>query len=114
MIGRKLVVQGEELERHAVLKDQYLEEWKNSIIKTSKKYSYLGLVVVVRWYVHSISFLKRSYAKVAISVKYVLDKKLKKKVGEKREVSGFLKMVSDYKRKIRRIKHQIKEEEENL
>ena len=36
------------------------------------------------------------------------------KAGEKVEVSKFLKMMSDYKQKIREIRHKIKEEENNL
>jgi hypothetical protein len=45
-----------------------------------------------------------------IKVKEILTKRSKNKV-EKTEPNKFLKMISEYKHKIKKIKHQIKEEE---
>ncbi|MDR3519896.1 MAG: hypothetical protein P4L63_03375 [Candidatus Pacebacteria bacterium] len=114
MIGRKLVMfpDGQGLHKNATTKDSYLEEWKYIIIKNGKKYGYLGLVASVRAYVHFVSFLKRKYTTVKMKLSQVLDKKFKKGSVQKREVSGFLKMISEYKYKIRKIRHQIKEEED--
>jgi len=68
--------------------------------------------VIVRFYVHSANFLKKKYEEAKIKIKEVYQRKVKKDVVvEKREVSGFLKMISDYKHKIRKIRRQIKEEE---
>ena len=113
MIGKKLVMspEGHIGHRNTNLKDSYVEELKYSVIKSSKKYGYVALVASVRFYVHSISFIKRNYVVAKTKIKNTLDKRLKKSVVEKREVSGFLKMISEYKHKIRKIRHQIKEEE---
>jgi hypothetical protein len=113
MIGRKLVIlgDGQVLHKNAIWKDSYLEEWKHSFIMNSKKYGYVGLVASVRAYVHFVNFLKRKYAVLKTKIAHVLDKRLKKGEVQKREVSGFLKMISEYKHKIRKIRHQINEEE---
>jgi ABC-type glutathione transport system ATPase component len=116
MIGRKLVLlqNGEVVHNYdaeEIFKDS-LEDLKYTSIKHLKKYSYRGLVAMVRFYVHSANFLKRNYEETKIKIKEIYQKKVKKEVvTEKREVSGFLKMISDYKHKIRKIRRQIKEEE---
>lgn len=113
MIGRKLMVMqdGAMVHHENIFKDSYLEDLKRSLIKNSKKYSYIGVVATVRFYVHSTNFLKNKYGEVKIKIKELYQKKSKKEVTEKREVSGFLKMISEYKHKLRKIKKQIKEEE---
>jgi len=114
MIGRKYMVmqEGGVVHHENLFKDSYLEDLKRTLIKNSKRYSYVGLVVIVRFYVHSANFLKKKYEEAKIKIKEVYQRKVKKDVVvEKREVSGFLKMISDYKHKIRKIRRQIKEEE---
>jgi len=113
MVGRKLIVlqNGKLVHHEAILKDSYLEEWKDSLIKNSKRYGYLGLVASVRFYVYSASFLKRKYTVAKTKITHVVNKRFKKNGVQKREVNGFLKMISEYKHKIRKIRHQIKEEE---
>jgi hypothetical protein len=112
MVGRKLaVLQDTQVlkKEEFFLKTQFLNEWKHLTIKNIKKHGYVGLVTTIRFYVLSINFLKNKYQAIKIKIKNIRGKKLNTE--EKREVSGFLKMISEYKQKIREIKHQIKEEE---
>lgn len=116
MIGKKVVIlqDGQILHRDEILKDSSLEEWKHIAVQNLKKYSYTGLVKIIRFYVHFSDFLKIKYQTIKIKVKNMYVKKLQKKEIEKPEINKFLKMISEYKYKIRRIKHQIKEEESDL
>jgi hypothetical protein len=112
MIGRKLMVLQEGVVVHHnenLLKDSY-EEWKRSVAKNFKKYSYLGLVATIRFYIHSLNFAKKQYEVVKIKAKDMIAKKSKNN-DKKIEPNKFLKMISEYKHKIRKIRHQIKEEE---
>ena len=62
-----------------------------------------------------IILIKSLGMQIKIRVKNIAKKRNGGHWPEKNEVSKFLKMISEYKRKIREIKHQIKEEEkENL
>jgi RAB protein geranylgeranyltransferase component A len=58
--------------------------------------------------------LKRNYKAIKTKLVNRINKSKNNIAGElpeKREVSKFLKMVSEYKHKIKKIKHQILEEE---
>jgi hypothetical protein len=118
MIGRKLLMlqSGQASYREnaeTFLKAQYFEELKHSAIKTIKKHRYTGLVTIVRIYVRSSSFIKDKYEQIKIKIKNIYHKKIRSEVEvkEKQEVPKFLKIISEYKNKIREIKHKIKEEE---
>jgi len=115
MIGKKLLMlqNGEVLNREEVfLKTPYLEEWKQVTIKNIKKHSHTVLVTTIRFYVRSTNLLKNKYQKIKSRVKDMNRKKLDE--GERKEVSKFLKMISEYKQKIRKIKYKINEEEKKL
>ncbi|MFZ1019749.1 MAG: hypothetical protein WAN61_02035 [Minisyncoccia bacterium] len=110
MLGRKLLAlpsAGISVEEQT--QAPFLEEWKYLTVKNIKKHGYKGLVATVRFYVLGTNFLKNKLGQVKTKIKNLRGKKLNEM--EKREVSGFLKMISEYKQKIREIKHQIKEEE---
>src|ERR1035437_9542648 len=111
MIGRKLVLlqNGVVFQKETILKTPSLEEWKHLTITSVKKHGYTGLVATIRFYIRSTNFLKNKYQEIKTKVKNINGKKLREE--EKREVSGFLKMISEYKQKIREIKHKIKKEE---
>lgn len=118
MIGRKLLlIQSGQISykdnTETFLKAQYLEELKHSAIKTIKKHRYTGLVTIVRIYVISSSFIKDKYEKVKIKIINIFHKKTNSNntIKEKREVPKFLKIITEYKNKIREIRHKIKEEE---
>lgn len=110
MIVRKLAIlkQGHELHHEEVLFElPYLKEVKHVTIRGVRKYSYDGLVSVVRLYVKSINFLKNKYDTIKIK-----NRKTKEEIsGDKKEISKFLKIIGEYKHKIREIKHRIHKEE---
>jgi hypothetical protein len=116
MIGRKLLLlQNGQISykesAETFLKAQYFEELKHSAFKTIKKHRYTGLVTIVRLYVISSNFLKNKYEQIKIKIKDAYYKKINNGAKEKREVPKFLKIISEYKHKIREIRHKIKEEE---
>ena len=113
IFGRKLsLIQSQNIniveKEHTTLKIPYVLEIKQITVERLKKYGYLILVTTIRIYFRSLNLLKRKYKE--------LKTKIDSSKGEapsvkKQEVSGFLKGISDYKNKIRKIKHDIKEEE---
>ncbi|MFA6177337.1 MAG: hypothetical protein WC694_00355 [Candidatus Paceibacterota bacterium] len=118
MIGRKLLLlqNGQITYKDNIetfLKEQYFEELKHSAIKTIKKHRYTGLVTIVRLYVKSSNFIENKYEQIKIKIKDIYHNKINNgnTIKEKREVPKFLKVISEYKNKIREIKHKIKEEE---
>ncbi len=112
MIGRKLAV----LEHEQVLNHQdvllelpYLKEIKNITVQNIKKYGYTGLVTMLRLYIRFTNFLKDKYKEVKTKIRNM--SRESQANGEKKEISKFLKIIGDYKNKIREIKHKIKKEE---
>ncbi|TSC77666.1 MAG: hypothetical protein G01um101424_289 [Parcubacteria group bacterium Gr01-1014_24] len=120
MLGKKLVLfkNGQTPNREEVLFEvPHLEEIRHFVTKNIKKYGHMGLVITLRFYIRSSNFLKYQYEEVKIKIKNVSGKNkngLNGDLPEKAEVNKFLKMISDYKNKIREIKHKIHEEERNL
>ena|SRR3989344_5088642 len=116
MIGRKLVLlqNGQTMSQEKVLFEvPYIKEIKYIIIKNIRKYGHISLVTTLRFYIRSSNLLKNKYEKIKIKIKNVTRNGLYNDSLEKVEVSKFLKMISDYKHKIREIKHKIHEEEKN-
>lgn len=91
----------------------YVLEVKHFTVKRLKKYGYLVLVTTIRLYFRSLNFLKRKYKKLKRKIDNSNKSEIKNGI-EKKEMNGFLKGISDYKNKIRRIKHEIKEEENKM
>ena len=116
MIGRKLVLlrNGQVLAREEILFGiPHIEKVKDLFIKNLKKYGHISLVMTIRFYVRSTNLLKNKYGEIKIKIRDMTQKSLHGNSSEKTEVSKFLKMILDYKRKIREIKHKIHEEENN-
>ena len=115
MIGRKLVLlqNGQTLEREEVsFKIPHLEKIKHLTVKNMRKYGHMSLVTTLRFYVRSMNLLKNKYEETKIKIKNFNTRKDSNGNGaEKVEVSKFLKMISEYKHKIRAIKQKIHEEE---
>ncbi len=90
-----------------------LDEVKEFTNKKFKKYGFMILVGGIRIYVLSSNATKKGvkylYNKGEQKIKKLLGHKIK--VEEKKEVSGFIKTISDYKKKISKITHKIKQEE---
>ena len=116
MIGKKLIMlkNGQLLNVKRgkfFLKAPQVEEWKEITIKHTKKHGYSLLVTTIRLYFRSSNLLKSKYQEVKDKLKERQSKRKKTTHGGERGVNSFLKMISEYKNKIRRIKEQVKEEE---
>lgn len=111
MVGRKLVLLRNS--DTATLETQEFEfpnlkELKHNTTQNFKKCGKIALIVIIRSYLRSKNFLKNKYQILKIKVRKI---HRKRNAEGKTEVSKFLKTMSEYKQKIREIKHQIKEEE---
>jgi len=116
MIGRKLaslpngeITEGEYA--HPFVPD--FQKIRHLTAENIKKYGRLSVVMILRLQVKSANFLKYKYEEIKAKISKLNRKKNENgEVKESVEVSKFLKMVSDYKGKIREIKNKITEEEE--
>lgn len=91
-----------------------LNEIKSAANLKLRRHGYIVLVQVIRVYVKSSNIADTFYKKTARGLRNFIRKRiLRKKENTEgvKEVSGFLKMISDYKRKIKRIKDKVKREE---
>ena len=124
MIGRKLAtVKNSEMLNidssgfsdfsHPFIPD--LQKLKNFAIIILKKYGHFSIVTILRFHIRSTNFLKNKYR--------VVRDKIRSRSNEnypdegplpKTPVSNFLKTITDYKHKIKEIKHRIYEEEKKL
>ncbi len=114
MIGRKLLeLQNGEIVGVAENNSPSLraEELKNILVQSLKRAGHVVLVETIRLYVRVSNFLKQVYQEVKIKIESMRSKNGTGEATEKQE-NKFLKMVSEYKHKIRTIKHKIKKEEE--
>lgn len=115
MIGRKLMMvkNGQiEVSHTGSFEIPYLEEAKYATIENIKKYEHILLVEIVKFYVQFSTFVKNTYRAIKIKLSNIHIKQHPNgEVSERAEVSKFVKFVSGYTRKIKEIKHKIKEEE---
>ncbi len=112
MMGRKLVL----LRKGTVLEQEekefqiaHLDKLKNFTIVNIRKWGHNGLVTTLRFYIKSTNILKNKYQETKIKVRKMATARHAN--GEKKEISKFLKIIGEYKNKIREIKHRIKKEE---
>ena len=91
-----------------------LRKIKYLTLKGIKRFSYVILFVTLKFFIKSSNFIK-TRSMILIEE---LKNKLRKSNGnsldetiEKKEVSKYLKVISEYRQKIRQMKHKIKEEE---
>jgi len=118
MIGKKLILlkNGKIEHTERVLFDiPNLDQVKNVTVKNSKRYGYVILVETIRFYVRASILIKYIYFKTKKKIKEIYHRYFPQKIKEnkEKEVSKFLRMVSDYKNKIKNIKDKIIEEENN-
>ena len=118
MFSRKLVLlknEGIQIEQveGVILELPFVKEIKHLTIRQLKRYGYIGVVTSIRLYFRGVNLAKVEYNKIKEKLSSVDKSKWINDI-EKREVNKFLKVVSNYKHKIRQIKHQIKEEENIL
>ncbi len=87
----------------------HLKSIKYFTVENIKKYEHALLETIVRSYIKSANFLKNKYEEIKLRIKDRINKNHINK--DRKEISKFLKIVMDYKHKIREIKHKIKKEE---
>jgi len=112
MIGRKLLaLPHEQVLNHEEVRLElpYLKEVKHITITNIKKHGYSGLVGIIRFYVRGVNIAKNKYEAFLIKIK--TNRQKDKLSGQNKEISKFLKIIGDYKHKIREIKHKITKEE---
>jgi hypothetical protein len=114
MTGRKLFLLKRGLATHTEeisFEIPHLEKVKHNSIKNIKKHGHAGVVGILRFYIRSNNFLKNKYEEIKIKITRPSHKSTESGQIERAEENKFLKMISDYKHKIREIKQKIKEEE---
>lgn len=117
IIGRKMLLAGNGQIMHKEYEHPFVpdfERLKKFTWNSTKKIGHLSLVTTLRIYIKSSNMIKARYNRVRAQ----MNKASRKNGGvvdpaQKAEASKFLKMMSDYKQKIRDIKHRIHEEENN-
>lgn len=112
MLGRKLAV----LEHSHILEHEefllelpYLKEVRSITTQNIKKHGYVVLVKTMRYYVLGTHLMKKKYEEAKANIKNRIYKNQTAK--DNKEISKFLKIIGDYKHKIKEIKHRIKKEE---
>lgn len=112
MIGRKLLFIREGMvvieEKIPIIPEA--DEIKYLLIQNMKKYGFVMIAILLRTTVRTHVVVKRKVEEITDQVKNRLYKNSSEET-KKKEVSGFLKGMSEYKKKIRRLKDKIVEEE---
>lgn len=113
MIGRKLVLlhKGDiEIAEKNAFEVPHLEKVKHFTVQSMRKLGHAALVTTLRFYIRSMNFLKDKYEKIKTRIKN--KSRINSITGERKEISKFLKIIGEYKQKIREIKHRIRKEED--
>jgi hypothetical protein len=88
-----------------------LEKIRESAERNARRYGYLALVALIRLQVRVSNFLKVKWGTLREKIKNALARRKKTNGSARPEVNKFLRMMSDYKEKVRRIKHRVHQEE---
>lgn len=88
------------------------EQLRSTLQKKSRRFGYIALVIIIRLYVLGVHFLKR---KLTVLWRIIVRKFKRRNKPENTEMTAeenkFLQKITAYKKRIRRIKERIKEEE---
>ncbi len=116
MIGRKVMlvrigylVVPESLP-HPFIED--IDKVKYSALRGSKKVLHMGTFMIVRVYVKISNFIKKGYQNIKIKAQRFYHGNSMDSLSSQKEVNKFLRVVTDYKKKISAIKSRIDQEEE--
>ncbi len=114
MIGRKLVVvrNGQTLvveHSHPFIPD--LQKMKHLTFKGAKKLSFIIIFIVLKSFIKSSNFVKTKSKLLYQILKNKFKKNKPLEETEKKEVSKYLRVISEYRYKIRQMKHRIKADE---
>lgn len=118
MIGKKVLLLRERpvlvAEDNFLIQLPELHEVRYIVIKRAKQAAYITLVLVFRFSIRTSKTLRRGLKKG----RGFIEGLFKRYFGhhnaevEQKEVSGFLKKISEYKKIVKEIKHKVKEEED--
>ena len=117
LIGRKLILlrKGQVNEEGEMLFEMpSLSEVKSITVESAKKGGDALLVMIVKGYFKVLNYLKHLYREIKENIKKAVHSYFNPHgtpEGEQ-EASKFLKMVSSYKSKIRKIKRKVSQEDE--
>ena len=114
MIGRKwmLIQNGYVFEEEPVLSEkEYWEEFKEWAQEGLRRLGFVLLVVTIRIYVKISTLLHKGFRKGTEKIRTLRGKSSEEIEGEAKSDNKFLKMMKDYKKKVRRIKEKVKKEE---
>jgi hypothetical protein len=119
LFGRKLLVlEGGEIstmEQPLAFEITVWQEVKRAGRRHLKRYGYKGLVITVKLYMRSASFLKQKQKEMGLKIKDTAYRYMgNRKIYGGKQVSKFGKLLGEFRYKLRRIKHQIAEEENNF
>ncbi|KKQ35614.1 MAG: hypothetical protein US50_C0010G0002 [Candidatus Nomurabacteria bacterium GW2011_GWB1_37_5] len=79
-----------------------------------KKYGHIAILIALKYWIKLSYFLKRSIDNLKLKIRLLINKyKKPKDENADSAPSGFLKMITDYKKKLKKIKNKMKEEEKN-
>jgi hypothetical protein len=119
MIVRKLLLINNIEEHHTHHVDEMFlhkildfKKIKYLTVENLKKIEHALIWIIVRTYLVSLNFINKKRKGIAIKIKSKLNRNYNDNIlEEKKEVSKYIKIISEYRQKIRKIKHKIKEEE---
>ena len=118
MIGRKFILINNVKEHDIDHTETFLtdildfDKIKHLLIENLKKIEHIFIWITVRTYLISKNFINKKSNEIIVKIKNRLQKDRQENiVEEKKEVSRYIKIISEYRQKIRKIKHKIREEE---
>jgi len=95
-----------------LIKIPNFQEIKKITNKKTREYSFIFLVIIVRFSVLSVYLVKKIYKKSLNKSVFLIQKYIfRKKENQLKKTNKFLKTIQDYKKRIKKIKNKIKEEE---
>ncbi|MEI7765587.1 MAG: hypothetical protein WCI93_03315, partial [bacterium] len=66
---------------------------------------------ILRIYILSLNFINKKRKELALKIKSYLNKNNHPEIEGKKEVSKYMKVISEYRQKIKKMKNKIEEEE---
>lgn len=115
MISRKLFSNNkneiEQIERTPLFETHNLQEIKQLIINNSRIFGHKSLLFILRIYIISSNFIKQKKNLLISKIKAKLNKNKIEGEETNTDPSKFIKIVSEYKHKVRKMTHRIKKEE---
>ena len=89
-----------------------LDQIKHSLLLSLKRFIHALIWVILRFYLLFSNFINIKRKELAQRIKARLNKNRQQNIAEeKKEVSKYIKVISEYREKIRHMKHRIKEQE---